>query len=135
MTNKQYFDYLEVRPKFRLPKSEDPYDLGIEALRGLENALTLREVLLCVQRAFSLIKVCCLYEHSGKLELASMDDILPVMIYIVAKAQVENFPVFVKIIDDYVRIRGVFELEERVTTTLYVATEDITKKLPTVPEK
>lgn len=59
-----------------------------------------------------------------------MDDILPVMIYVVAKAQVIDFPVYVKIIDDYVKIKGIFELEERVVTTLYVATEDISKKLP-----
>lgn len=39
-----------------------------------------------------------------------MDDILPVMIYVVAHAQVTDFPVYVKIIDDYVRIKGVFEL-------------------------
>lgn len=57
-----------------------------------------------------------------------MDDILPVMIYIVARAAVWNFPALVKIIDDYIRIKGVFELEERVITTLYVAVEDITKK-------
>lgn len=57
-----------------------------------------------------------------------MDDILPVMIYVAARAQVVDFPVYVKIIDDYVKIRGVFELEERVITTLYVATEDICKK-------
>ena len=39
-----------------------------------------------------------------------MDDILPVMIYVVAKAQVIDFPVYVKIIDDYIKIRGIFEL-------------------------
>lgn len=63
-----------------------------------------------------------------------MDDILPVMIFIVAKAEIENFPVYVKVIDDYIRIRGVFELEERVITTLYVATEDISKKVPQAPK-
>lgn len=40
-----------------------------------------------------------------------MDDILPVMIYVVARAQVIDFPVYVKIIDDYVKLRGIFELE------------------------
>ena len=59
-----------------------------------------------------------------------MDDILPVMIYVCARAQVDNFPVFVKIVDDYVRIRDIFELEERIVTTLYVAVEDICKKVP-----
>ncbi len=85
-----------------------------------------------MQKTFSLIKVCCLYEHDGKLDISSMDDILPVMIYVVAHAQVTDFPVYVKIIDDYVRIKGVFELEERVITTLYVATEDISKKVPKI---
>ena len=59
-----------------------------------------------------------------------MDDMLPVMIYVCAKAQVENFPVYVRLIDDYVRIRDVFEVEERIITTLFVAVEDICKKLP-----
>ena len=35
ITNKQYFDYLEVRPKFRLPNTDNPYDLAINSLRGL----------------------------------------------------------------------------------------------------
>lgn len=39
-----------------------------------------------------------------------MDDILPVMIFVVAKAQIADFPVYVKIVDDYIRIRGTFEL-------------------------
>ena len=37
-----------------------------------------------------------------------MDDILPVMVYIVLKANVKNFPAYVKIIDDYVRARNCF---------------------------
>ena len=46
-----------------------------------------------MQKTFSLIKVCLLYEHDGKLDISSMDDILPVMIYVVAQAQVIDFPV------------------------------------------
>ena len=61
-----------------------------------------------MQKPFSLIKVCFLYEHDGKLDISSMDDILPVMIYVVARAQVIDFPVYVKIIDDYVKLRGIF---------------------------
>jgi hypothetical protein len=37
-----------------------------------------------------------------------MDDILPVMIYVVTRAQVIDFPVYVKIIDEYVKIKGIF---------------------------
>lgn len=57
-----------------------------------------------------------------------MDDLLPVMIFVTAKASVHNFPAYVKLVDDYVRLKEVFELEERIITTLYVAVEDITKK-------
>jgi hypothetical protein len=39
-----------------------------------------------------------------------MDDLLPVMIFVTAKAAVTNFPAFVKMVDDYVRLKGVFEL-------------------------
>ncbi len=57
-----------------------------------------------------------------------MDDLLPVMIFITIRARVKDFPVYVKLIDDYVRLKGVFELEERVMTTLYVAIEDIIRR-------
>jgi hypothetical protein len=50
-----------------------------------------------------------------------MDDLLPVMIFVTVKANIFNFPAFVKIVDDYIRLKGVFELEERIITTLYVA--------------
>jgi len=39
-----------------------------------------------------------------------MDDLLPVMIFVTVRAKVANFPVLVKLIDDYVRMKGVFEL-------------------------
>ena len=35
-------------------------------------------------------------------------DLLPVMIFVTAKAAIQNFPAYVKLIDDYVRLKGVF---------------------------
>jgi hypothetical protein len=61
------------------------------------------------------------------VELSSMDDLLPVMIFVTVRAAVPNFPVIVKLVDDYVRSKNVFELEERIMTTLYVAIEDISR--------
>jgi hypothetical protein len=37
-----------------------------------------------------------------------MDDLLPVMIFVTAKANIFNFPAYVKMIDDYVRLKSVF---------------------------
>jgi len=84
-------------------------------------------MLLVVQQTFSEVKTDCLISHKGKVELSSMDELLPVMIFVTVRAGIRNFPVLVKIIDDYVRSKNVFELEERVITTLYVAIEDISR--------
>lgn len=65
-------------------------------------------MLLCIQKVFSSVKVDCLKASKGITELSSMDDLLPVMIFVTAKAGVYNFPAFVKLIDDYVRLKGVF---------------------------
>ena len=73
------------------------------------------------------MKSDCLISHEGSEELSNMDDLLPVMIFVTVRAAVPDFPVLVKLIDDYVRLKGVFELEERVMTTLYVAIEDISR--------
>ncbi len=85
-------------------------------------------MLLVVQRVFSSVKIDCLAAHRGAVELASMDDLLPVMIYTTLRANVLNFPAYVKLVDDYVRFKDIFELEERVITTLFVAVEDISGK-------
>jgi hypothetical protein len=84
-------------------------------------------MLLVIQQCFSEVKSDCLISHEGKEELSSMDDLLPVMIFVTVRAAVPNFPVLVKLIDDYVRSKDAFELEERVMTTLYVAIEDISR--------
>ncbi len=65
-------------------------------------------MLLNIQKVFSSVKVDCLKASQGKIELSSMDDLLPVMIYVTLKAAVYNFPALVKLVDDYVRLKGVF---------------------------
>jgi hypothetical protein len=85
-------------------------------------------MLLVIQECFSSVKCDCLAAHNGKEELASMDDILPVMIFVTVRAGIVNFPAIVRMVDDYVRFKNVFELEERVITTLQVAIEDISRK-------
>lgn len=56
-----------------------------------------------------------------------MDEVLPVMIFITIRAAVPNFPVIVKLLDDYVRTNSAFEQEERTLATLYGAIQDISR--------
>lgn len=85
-------------------------------------------MLLTIQECFSKVKSDCLMAHGGREELASMDDLLPVMIFVTVRAAVPDFPGIVRIVDDYVKFKNVFELEERILTTLQVAIEDISQK-------
>jgi hypothetical protein len=56
------------------------------------------------------VKTDCYVSHHGKVELSSMDELLPVIIFVTVRAAVKNFPVWILIIGDYVRMRSVFEL-------------------------
>lgn len=85
-------------------------------------------MLLIIQQCFSSVKSDCLVAYGGKEELGSMDDLLPVMIFVVVRAGVNNFPLFAKLVDDYVRFKNIFELEERIITTIQVAVQDISRK-------
>jgi hypothetical protein len=76
----------------------------------IENSLSLREALLVIQQTFSDVKTDCFVSHKGKVELASMDELLPVIIFVTVRAAIRNFPIYVMMIGDYIRLRGVFEL-------------------------
>lgn len=49
------------------------------------------------------------------------------IIFITIRAAVKNFPIWIMLIGDYVRMRSVFELEERIMTAFYAAIEDISQ--------
>jgi hypothetical protein len=67
-------------------------------------------MLFIVQKTFSSVKTDCLIAHQGKVELSSMDDLLPVMIFVTVRANIKDFPIFVKLIDNYIRLKDTFEL-------------------------
>jgi len=48
----------------------------------------MRDLLLIIQKVFSSIKTDCLKATEGKLELSTMDDVLPVMIFVTIRAGV-----------------------------------------------
>jgi hypothetical protein len=56
-----------------------------------------------------------------------MDDILPVMIYTVLQASVPQLSSHLKIAEDYIRVVGRFEADQRVLTNLFVGMEYIAK--------
>ena len=94
--NKDIIAYLEIKPQFQLiPEGESkiytPYLPAINKLSSIHFNLSLREKLKVVQEYYSALKVCCYEFHRGKQEIATMDDILPVIIFTVLKSPVKDF--------------------------------------------
>jgi len=57
-----------------------------------------------------------------------MDDVLPVMIYTVLQAKVRDCYGNIKLVEDYMRLIGRFEADQRVITNLFVGLEYIAKE-------
>lgn len=65
-SNRQCFDYLELRNKFRLLESDHPYHPSIQILKNIPNSTCPREMLMNIQKVFSSVKVDCLKASKGR---------------------------------------------------------------------
>lgn len=69
----------------------------------------------------SLMKSAVVDFHKGKEEMYSMDDELPIMIYILLRANLKNGFAEFNFIDDYVQFDPSLESEKRLMTNLKVS--------------
>jgi len=60
-----------------------PYREAVRCIERIKVCVTPREKLACLSECFSAMKMAVVDFHKGKLELSSMDDVLPLTIYIV----------------------------------------------------
>lgn len=58
--------------------------------------------------------------HKGKLELSTMDDELPLTIFVLSQSKVENLMAELTFVDDYIRFFQEYESEIRLITNLRV---------------
>jgi hypothetical protein len=61
-----------------------PYAEAIKAIERIQEYTNPREKLNCVNECFTRIKTTVVDHYKGKLELETMDDILPIFIYVVS---------------------------------------------------
>ena len=68
----------------------------------------------CLSASFEKLKTAVVDHHKGKLELSAMDDVLPLSIYVVSMANLQNPMSLQQIMSDYLRCnqRG-YELERK----------------------
>lgn len=72
----------------------------------------------CLLEAMTLMKTCVIDYWKGKEELKTMDDRLPVVIYIISQIQAENLPSQIRFLQDYIADSAGFENEQRILTDI-----------------
>ena len=70
--------------------------------------------------ANSMMRTSVVDFHKGKVELNTMDDELPLTIYVLSQTKVENLMAELSLIDDYIRFFQEYESELRLITNLRV---------------
>ncbi|KAM3142351.1 hypothetical protein pb186bvf_005508 [Paramecium bursaria] len=104
--------FLDIKPKFQ----DSNYLPGIQELEKLSIFLNPRDKLRSLQMMHSHVKAA-VYEGSGE-ELATMDDELPVMIYITLKSELQNSYAQIAFVDDFCNTDPTIETEKRILTNI-----------------
>lgn len=104
----------------------------IEAIRCIERMQTLqspREKLQCITESFSCMKTAIVDYWKGKVELNTMDDVLPLTIYAVCMADLTHPASELNIIEDYLSVydKG-FDYERKLLTNFDVSIKYINKE-------
>jgi hypothetical protein len=78
--------------------------------------------LQCISESFASLKTAIVDYWKGKVELCTMDDVLPLTIYAVSMAELSHPASELNIMEDYLRIheRG-FDLERKLLTNFDVS--------------
>ena len=97
-----------------------PYADAINELSKLSKLKSPREKLGTLLMMHSLMKSAVVDFHKGKEEVCSMDEELPIMIYILLHANLENASAEFNFVDDYVQFDPALESEKRLMTNLRV---------------
>ena len=100
---KEIIEKIGIKQKFR--SNEDlPYKSVIDILSMISFERSLRKKFEILTTASLEIRTCVLEYSNGKHELDSMDDELPIIIYIATQIKVANVFAELNIVDDYFRI-------------------------------
>ena len=100
---KEIIEKIGIKQKFR--SNEDlPYKSVIDILSMISFERSLRKKFEILTTASLEIRTCVLEYSNGKHELDSMDDELPIIIYIATQIKVADMFAELNIVDDYFRI-------------------------------
>lgn len=118
-------DYLEIKPKYRSKEEKEytgyiPYKPSIDSINKIEYEQSPMEKLETLMKASLELRNTILALTKGKGELESMDDELPLVIYITTQVTITNLPAELHMIEDYIiYTRSIINKETKVLTNLF----------------
>lgn len=106
-----------------------PYIDAIREIERIQHCSSPEEMIGCLSASYEKLKTAVVEQHKGKFELEAMDDVLPLSIYVVSMAKLEQASSHKNMMEDYLRInqRG-YDLERKLMCNFdcairYVSTE------------
>ena len=124
---KEIINKIGIKEKFK-SKEEFPYKSVIDILGMISLERSLRKKFEILTSASLEIRTCVLEYSNGKYELDSMDDELPIIIFIATQINVANIFAELNIVDDYFRIISRDDLiQNKMITNLLSSLVFITK--------
>ena len=124
---KEIIKKIGIKEKFK-SNEEIPYKSVIDMLSMISFERSLRKKFEILTSASLEIRTCVLEYSNGKYELDSMDDELPIIIYIATQIKVTNIFAELNIVDDYFRIISRDDLmQNKMITNLLSSLMFITK--------
>lgn len=123
--NSELFDSLAFKQKFRLSEEKNPYYQPMRLLQELSKKVVPIEKLNVLHDVHIALRTSVLEYWKGKEELEGMDDILPLYIFIIIKADLKNFTSEILMLQDYIRVSQDMESEERLVINYHVAIQYI----------
>lgn len=112
-TDTELMQILDIKEKFCIRGNERPYSTAIECLNGTEKYTSPIDKLNCILESTTHMKTTVIDYWKGKQELETMDDQLPVIIFIVFKVTIPTFPAQIEFLLDYTRANNGMDNEHR----------------------
>lgn len=113
MTDEELMALLDVKEKFCIKGIQNPYFMAIDSLNNLEKYTSPVDKLNCILESTTHMKTTVIDYWKGKQELETMDDQLPVIIFIVFKVALDSFPAQIEFLIDYTRTNSGMDNENR----------------------
>ena len=81
-----------------------PYQEAIKSLERIQEHTSPRDKIAALDECYGHMKTSIVDHWKGKIELCTMDDVLPLFIYVVSQADISHLASEIAFVEDFIRI-------------------------------